>query len=184
MQMQKKVIRISLILILCIMIMPVSSVYAKTKQGKLTVKYKGKTITLVTTKTNKKNSSMISTANASTIKKSWGKPQKTKTKFGEKYYYYKKGKTKMSFCVDRSWGNNKNLTLGGFDISIKDKNAKMCGIKVGMKKEKVIKILKKNFNNKAIEVSDDAVSLWFGPFFPITFKLDNNKVTEMRFWTS
>ena len=162
---------------------------AKNKHGKFTVTYKGKTITLITAKTNKKNASIIATSNAKKIKKAWKKPTKIKKKYGHTYYIYKKGKSKISFIIDAKRRNskggiNKSLTLGGFDILIKDKNAKICGVKVGMSKNKALKILKKNFNKKAIESDQDYISLWFGPYLPVAYQLKNNKVVSMSFWTS
>lgn len=180
------------VLIACILFVGILSsitIQAKAKRGKLKVKYNGKTIVMITTKTNKKNSEIIGMTTYKEIKKAWKNPTKTKKKYGQKMKYYKKGKTSIGFYTDAKWydSNNqidKSLTLAGFDIDIKDKNASLCGVKVGMSKKKALSVLRKQFDKKAIESTDDAITLWFGGFMPTSFSLENGKVVSMRFWCS
>lgn len=188
----KKISKLVVSLILClamVMTLGAHAAQAKSKRGKFTVTYKGKTITLITTKTNKKNAGIIAMSNAKEIKKAWKKPTKIKKDYGNTYYIYKKGKSKISFNIDTKWGDgkggiDKSLTLGGFDISIKDKNAKLCGVQVGMSKNKALKILKKNYDKKAVESDKNGINLWFGPYMPVSYQLKNNKVVSMSFWSS
>lgn len=179
----KKVSKIMVSLLLClamVMTMEVPAAQAKSKRGKFTITYKGKTVTMMTSKTNKKNSNIISTSNAKAVKKAWKKPTKIKKEHDNTFYTYKKGKSKISFCITK--GSSK--PLHGFDISIKDKNFKLCGVQVGMSKTQALKILKKNFNKNAVETNKSSISLWFGPFMPASYSLKNNKVTSISFWTS
>ena len=188
----KKIARVVVSQMLClamVMTLGINTVQAKNKHGKFTVTYKGKTITLITTKTNKKNARIIAMSNAKEIKKAWKKPTKIKKDYGNTYYIYKKGKSKISFNIDTEWadgkgGIDKSLTLGGFDISIKDKNAKLCGVQVGMSKNEALKILKKKFNKKAVKSDENGINLWFGPYMPVSYQIKNNKVVKMSFWSS
>lgn len=71
-----------------------------------------------------------------TLKNKWGKPATTKNEYTETYVW-EKGKSRIGYTIDLHQPQFSN-----FSISTQDKNLSVCGIKVGMKKSKVKKILK------------------------------------------
>jgi hypothetical protein len=164
----------------CIITVPV---YAKGKKGKLTVTYKGKEVTLLTVNDVNNEESKYSSKGCISpekLKKSWGdyKKQKESGTSIEKYTY-KKGKSTVSI-----WDTSGDDSWHSLTVKIKDKNMALCGVKVGMSKQKAIKILKKRFGSKAITATNDSISVNFGPFLPISYTLKSGKITSMSFWHS
>ncbi len=80
----------------------------------------------------------IEKASLKTLTKKWGKPN---TKYGNEScmtYVWSNGRTQINYTdyADTKIRDN-------FSIDISDENGSVCGIKVGMKKSKAVKILKK-----------------------------------------
>ena len=90
----------------------------------------------------------IERVNLKSLKKKWGKPSDTYEYYGIYGYTWSKGKTNFTY-EDNTTTPERSL----FVINIGDKNGSISGIKVGMKKSKVKKILKE-ISNK-VESSDE-----------------------------
>jgi hypothetical protein len=169
---------------LCLVLVLVSIITmpaeAKGKKGKLTVTYKGKTVTLMTVdNVNDVESSYTSTGCTppDKLKKSWGKYKKEKS--GDSYgYTYKKGKSCLAI---QAWDGGNWYS---FSIDIKDKNMALCGVKVGMTKKKALSILKKGFGSKAITSGKYSIVVKFGVFPDIVYNLKSGKIKSMSFFHS
>jgi len=72
-----------------------------------------------------------------TLKDKWGTPEVYKDEYMERYSW-KKGKTEIYYADDLTDPERSLIS-----INADDKNAAICGIKVGMKKAKAVKIMKK-----------------------------------------
>lgn len=107
--------------------------YAADNTVPLTIKFKGKTITFSDDATE-----AVEEIQLKTLKKKWGKPKVEKDD-NSTSYTWKKGKTVVYYSNDNYFGS----TSTQLTINIYDKNATVCGMKVGMKKKKAEKILKK-----------------------------------------
>jgi hypothetical protein len=138
---------------------------AKGTKGKITVTYKGKTVTLMDSKT--KNGC----TSPSKLKKSWGTPTK-----GTYSQTWKKGKSSVEVGDNGGWYY--------LIISIKDKNMTLCGVKVGTSKSKAVKTLKKTFGSDAVTATDKKIYVQYDSYEPITYKLKSGKVTSASFWHS
>ena len=96
------------------------------------------------------NEKGVESVKLSTLKNKWGKPESS----GDNYlttYTWKKGKTSINYT-----DYYETPQFSNFSVSIYDKNGSLCGIKVGMKKSKAVKIMKKI---GAKEINDDSISV-------------------------
>ena len=87
----------------------------------------------------------VESVKLSTLKNKWGKPESS----GDENlttYTWEKGKTSISYT-----DYYETPQFSNFSVSIYDKNGSLCGIKVGMKKSKALKILKKLGTTKTLE---------------------------------
>ena len=107
--------------------------YAADNTVPLTIKFKGKTITFSDDATE-----AVEEIQLKTLKKKWGKPKVEKDdNFAS--YTWEKGKTVVYYSNDNYFGPTNTYVR----IETTDKNATVCGMKVGMKKSKAKKIMKK-----------------------------------------
>lgn len=104
--------------------------YAADNTVPLKIGFKGKTITFSDDATER-----IKEVNLKTMKKKWGKPKVEKH---DDYttYTWKKGKTTIYYMED-------SFQFTNIHMDTTDKNATLCGMKVGMKQNKAKKIMKK-----------------------------------------
>lgn len=141
----------------------------------LTVGFKGKTITLI--KDLNADLRMVGgdTPKLQKLKQKWGKPSKTEDLGNITAYTWKKGKTSIEITdYDAVDGG-----LGSIQIDIQDKNASLCGVKVGMKKAEAVKKIKKALGSKPTKqgkyLMADA-----GVYMPISFELKNGKISAIN----
>jgi len=87
-------------------------------------------------------------------------------------YIWKKGKTKISIS-DNPQINRLKYAF----VNIKDKNGAVNGIKVGMSKTKAVKILKKQYGSKNVNVSKNSISA----ALQLNFTIKNGKVSKI-YW--
>lgn len=177
-------IGVSLAVLFC-SLAPVQPVSAASKTVKLTVRYKGKSITLESYR-NPGTSKVKVSGNQKTyaaIKKVWGKANKVEKSFGAYYYTWKSGKT--SICLS-TFGNKKGdkKLHGGMTIEIQNKKASLCGIKVGMSKKQALQKLRKQFGKKNVSATKNQILVKMGPFDPMTLNLKSGKVRSISFWHS
>lgn len=138
----KKLFPVALICALIISIIFSSTNVSAGSKFFLEVGYKGKTVTLFN---GKKRTSL------KTVQKAWGK-SKTASSYeasGLYPYNWKAGKTKILIVSNRPNGKT-----GSMHISIKDKNGSMSGVEIGMTKAQALKILKKKYGSRNLEVTD------------------------------
>lgn len=130
--------------------------YAAEKKQPLSVNYCGTTVKLV-----KDLYGSFGTENSvklTTVERKWGKPNKKEQPYAnndELWYTWKKGKTKISINNYTGYGLG---YAGGIQIQIKDKNASIYGVKVGMKKEKALKKLEKAVGKEKVIVLKEGQS--------------------------
>lgn len=93
---------------------------------------------------NKKNVTVTNKVTVKSLKKKWGKPQK-ETNDRSTIYSWKKGKTSINYF---DYSNAQML-----EVNILDKNGKMFGVKVGMKKDAALKNLKKTYGVKKSNIT-------------------------------
>jgi hypothetical protein len=143
---------------------------AKGTKGKITVTYKGKTVTVLDSKTKKKGC-----VSPSKLNKVFGKSgDYTDSNTKIIYRAWNKGKSRIEVTESYGWY--------GLGIFIKDKNISLCGVKVGMSKSKAVKILKKTFGADAVTATDKKIEVEdpFG-YGLITYKLKSGKVTYAEY---
>jgi len=177
-----------------------TNAYAASENGNLKIKYKGKTVVLDSGAFSH-NMNMIKIKN---VKKAWGKPNKTVTNEESKIHTYKKGKTKITLYTKVYNSAASNGYKKGYyhlgDITIKDKNASLAGVKVGMSKNTAMKKLKKYYGTNKIDMGEyftgdkrkisrvyyenGAINVFMGPFMPIEFIIKKGKVTEISWMRS
>ncbi len=135
---------------------------------KITVTYKNKTVTLVGGSTK-----------YSTIKKAWGASNKTvKLNSTAKIYTYKKGKSTLSIL------SSKDLNNLYYELTFKDKNMALNGVKVGMKKATAISKLKKAFGSSKVKDNKKGkISVSYTGFRPIEFSYKSDKITKIYMFT-
>lgn len=124
----------SIIAAMLVAVIAISGISTETAQAAsnpvIKVTYNKKTVKFTLTDTGVKEVKYKS------LKKKWGKPSETSKSDGLVSYTWKKGDTNILYAdMDNGWTN--------YSINIYDKNAALCGIKVGMKAEKAEKILEK-----------------------------------------
>lgn len=172
--------RIFSLTLICMLLLSVAfgsvSVSAKGKLQPMKVAFKGKTVTLFKdTLPTAKNQC----ATMKKVQKAWGKGKKKP--YGSSYSYtWKKGKTEI--MVTDNWYKGR---VGGMTISIKDKNASMMGVKVGMTKAQALKKLKKTFGSrvKNIKFSDGTPAIQIENTM-CSFSLKSGKVIRMSYFSS
>lgn len=174
-------IGVSLAVLFC-SLAPVQPVSAASKTAKLTVRYKGKSVTLEVYKnlnTSKQKISQKGKTYAS-VKKAWGKANRVQ-EFGGGYrdYTWKSGKTSISFVTYENGKLN-----GSMSINIQNKKASLCGIKVGMSKKQALQKLRKQFGKKNVSATKNQILVKMGPFDPMTLTLKSGKVRSISFWHS
>ena len=180
----KKILSVIIIFVIIGMVIPKDAVAAP-KKTKLTVSFKGKSVSLMTAKYNK--DTLTGTATVARIKKAWGKPNKKSKNGNLTFYTYKKGKTSISFYGYNNKKKDKaGRYIGGFEIEINDKNAKVCGVKVGMTEEKAMSILKKKFGESKLYKPDDVdmICAGIGQYLPVQYDIKDGKVSRIYFWCS
>lgn len=112
--------------------------YAAEKKPSLSVNFCGKTVKLI-----KDIYGQEDRVKVATMEKKWGKPNKKEKAYAnnsEFFFTWRKGNS--SILVNNFTGGDPG-NVGGIHIEIKDKNASICGIKVGMKKQKALEKLAK-----------------------------------------
>ena len=179
---------ICLIIIFIISSCYTGSVEAKGKRGKLILTYKGKSLTLYVTKTNKRNSNIIDAPTLKDAKNTWAdlKYSKKKSWPWHEFYCLKKGKTQVYFYAYGDEKEGDKREIGGYQIEIRDKKTALCGVKVGMSKKKTMTILRKQFDKNAVKFNkkDSMVQLYFSGLVPVRYKIKNGKVTSIHFFCS
>lgn len=133
----KRILKVMLVVALCTIIAvpgasPVTeTTYAAETKPSLSVNFRGKTVELIKDIYGKEERIKVDA-----MEKKWGKPNKKEKAYAndsEFWYTWKKGKTTIT--VNNFTGGDPG-NVGAIQINIKDKNASMCGVKVGMKKQK------------------------------------------------
>lgn len=92
---------------------------------------------------NKKTVTVTNKITAKSLKKKWGKAKK-ETNDSSTIYTWKKGETSISY--------NDDPDFRMIEVNIYDKNGKMFGVKVGMKKDAALKILNKTYGVKESDI--------------------------------
>lgn len=190
---RKNTIRRIATLVLCIVIALTASnlqtASAATEKLPLKVTFNGKngkkTVTIVKDLNKDHDGIKIKT-----LKSKWGKPSKEENYGTNTEYTWKKGKT--SVTVNNGPGTD---YVWGLSVQIKDKNASLFGVTVGMKKNKAVKKLEKGMGTKAnVESPETAEILGYdevitvphpngGPS-TIMLGLNNGKVVSVTFGMS
>ena len=171
--------------------------YAATENGNLKIKFKGKTLVL----DSGAFSDDLNMIKTSKVKKAWGKPNKTESNPGYNFHTYKKGKTTIRLDINK--GESKYYKKGYYHsgwITIKDKNASLAGVTVGMSKKKAMKKLKKYYGTNKIDMGqyftdenrkishvyyeNGSINVFMGPYMPIEFKIKKGKVKEISWGRS
>lgn len=149
----KRMLKVMLTIALCAIMVtsgigawPVTSYAAGTKQP-LSVNFCGTTVKLI----RDLNDWSANPVKFKTVEKKWGKPTKKEQAYdkGMWFYTWKKGKSSITI------NNFSGLALGdvgGIEIEIKDKNASIYGVKVGMKKATALKKLEKAVGKEKVMV--------------------------------
>lgn len=130
------------------------------------------------------------------LEKKWGK--KTETNEND-FSIWKKGETKITIGVGVP-----GKSLGYVGIDTKDTNISIAGIKVGMEKEKVVKKMQALYGKNNVLVTksgqdwdfygedgytvigtpkseeDSRIYVLRGHFFPISFRVENDRISEMH----
>jgi hypothetical protein len=111
-----------------------------------------------------------------TLTKAWGKYTK-KTDENVEDYIFKKGKSKVTIGTDGdSWWS--------VEISVKDTNMAVCGVKVGMTKAKAVSILQTVFGKSAVTATSKKITAENGVYVPVTVTLKSGKVTGISFFAA
>jgi hypothetical protein len=172
---QRHIEKIFLCLTLVLTSLSASPVSAATPKKAISVTYKGKTKTLIKISDVEKDS-YRGCVEPDTLTKAWGKYTK-KTDENIEDYIFKKGKSKVLIGTDGDgWWS--------LDITIKDKNMALCGVKVGMTKAKAVKTLQSVFGKSAVTATDSKIEAENGVYLPVTVKLKSGKVTSIRFFAA
>jgi hypothetical protein len=152
-----------------------SLVSAATPKKAISVTYKGKTKTLIKISDVKK-SSYRGCVNPNTLTKAWGKYTK-KTNENVEDYIFKKGKSKVTIGTfgDGWWS---------MEISVKDKNMAVCGVKVGMTKAKAVRTLQSVFGKNAVTATSTKITAKNGVYEPVTVTLKSGRVTGISFFAA
>lgn len=166
--------------------MPVQPANAAAKTVNLTVRYKGKNVTLEKFRNVGGSKSKVEcTMGAKTyaaVKKAWGKANKVeKNNYMGKgnTYTWENGKTRIAFGTYKN-GKRK----GDIVIDIQNKKATLCGIKVGMSKKQALQKLKKQFGKKNVSATKNQIFVQMGYYLPIEFNLKSGKISSIYFMSS
>lgn len=142
----------------------------------LKVTYKGKTVALVKSFHGNeygRNSSIT----FAKCEKAWGKAKK-KNDHGLVTYTWKNKKTQIDLTnYDAPTG-----VVGSINVSVKDKNGSIAGIKVGMSKAKAVKKLNTIFGSTNVKVTSGSISTTYGGnglCIFTNFVIKNGKISEM-----
>lgn len=172
--------------LICVLLVSIifggADVSAKSKVA-LKVTYKGKTVTLI--KDNDeiiKNPVTYKKVSIKNVQKAWGKGSSKTTKLSGttttwKTYTWKTKKTKISIADNHYPGK-----VGAIDISIKDKNGSIAGVKVGMTKAQALKKLKKAYGLKHIQVQGDFIRI--DNLGMNSFTVKSGKIVSMGYYGS
>jgi hypothetical protein len=145
------------------------------------VTFNGKTKTLIKLSDTKKDS-YTGSVSPDSLKKAWGKYTKKDRGDGITDYNFKKGKTTLTFT------SIEGVTWWSPYITIKDKNAAFCGVKVGMTKDKAVKKLQSVFGKSPVKSTSKQITLEFSDdedypgYLEIT--INSGKVTKIFFFAS
>lgn len=178
-------------LILCAFIVlsgiSTETAFAANKKIPLKVKFNGAEVSLI-------KDIYVDTDNLipllSSLKKKWGTPKIDKHDGDWSSYTWKKGKTRIEV---NNWAffagamEKEDDIMSGGSFSIKDKNASVWGVKVGMTKDAALKKIKKALGIKkvyktyesgvCIVAKKKSIEVWTDVSYPVTFELKNGKVT-------
>jgi len=152
--MKKKITTIITMLlcaILTITAISTDTAYAADKNIPVKVTFKKKTITL-NVNTEKGG---IDRVKLSTLKKKWGKPGSNKDEFMAEYAW-KKGESEIKYVDVYEQPHSSQIYITAYD-----KNTSIYGIKVGMTKTKVKKLLKKLGKVEAQQNGDGSLDMLF-----------------------
>jgi len=162
----KRIIAIVLCAVIAIASTGTNTAYAATSKPPLKIKFNGKSINMVRVLENGDEES----ASINEVLNKFGNPDKKQTSKDDgryTFYTWKKGKSSITFShyVDTEYDTD---ILCHFNVNLKGKNDALCGIKVGMKKAKAIKKLKKMFGNNNVCVAKEGQTVFYknGKYVP------------------
>lgn len=157
---------------------PVQVADAAPKTASITVRYKGKNVTFMTYRNLNKSYSKIKITPISkkyaTIKKKWGKAKKITTPLAFPKAW-NTGKTYIGFTTYK-YGK-----LSAIGIDVMDKNASVCGVKVGMSKKQALQKLRKQFGKKLVTAEKNLIAVNVPPAGPLYMKLKSGKVESLHY---
>lgn len=178
-----KLKRVSIVLVLLVFSLCAFGNNANARDKyKLTVKYKGKTVSLCQETTSKKYTHDCDTDYAK-VKKVWGKATKSK-KYVSKYtkkklydYDYIAGESAVN--VGHYDEDKKNWTF--VQVSICDENMIANGVKIGTTKEKAMKILKKRFGKKNVKYKEGVIKVADKKWYWGDYSIEDGKVDSFYY---
>lgn len=148
-----------------------TTTFAASSKVPLKIGFKGKTVTfsddILTEKAEKPDAKMLKS-----LKKKWGKPKVEKGE-GWTTYRWKKGKTEISYTDDPTWN------VSTMYVNSEDKNASICGIKVGMKAKKAKAVIKKLGGTVNEDGTGASVQILDTLTESISYSFKNGKVTSI-----
>ena len=157
---------------------PVQVADAAPKTASITVRYKGKNVTFMTYRNLNKSYSKIKITPISkkyaTIKKKWGKAKKMTTPLNFPNAW-NTGKSYIGFTT------YKNGKLSAIGIDIWDKNASVCGVKVGMSKKQALQKLRKQFGKKLVTAEKNLIAVNVPPAEPFYVSIKSGKVESLYY---
>lgn len=159
--------------------------------SKVKIRFNGKTVTF---------NSKSEPKTLAQLEKKWGKKKRIEDTDNWKYYVWEKGQTTLKVAA-RSQGEK----LGHISVLLKDTNASVAGVQVGMEKDEAIQNLQSIYGEKCVLVTKDGQSWDFygedgyivigkpksdeerinvlrGHFYQIFFYLTDGKVSRIS-WT-
>lgn len=171
----KKITSLLLCVLLAMTLLGSTFVSAARKPITLDVRFNGHTVRLITD-ADKRDA----TASLKSTRKAWGKHSKYENGIYWHRYTYKRGKS----TIEISDNDVKKDRIGGISLKVYDKNVAVAGIKVGNSRTYVLKTLKKIYGSKAVHNSRNTITVDFGPYMPISFKMKNDHVYSISWFRS
>jgi hypothetical protein len=145
------------------------------------VTFNGKTKTLIKLSDTKKDS-YTGSVSPDSLKKAWGKYTRKDRGDGITDYVFKKGSSKITLS------SVEGVTWWSVELTLKDKNAAFCGVKVGQTKAKAVKNLQTVFGKSPVKSTSKLITLEFSDdegypgYLEITIK--SGKVSKIFFFAS
>lgn len=167
----KKAFTSILAIILCAMIavtgISVETAYAANKAVPFKVTFNKKSVTL-----SKDTEKGIEKVNVKTLTKKWGEPDQHID--GYTVYVWKKGKSEIIYGEENP---DMPFLKPYIEFHIDDKNCSLLGMKVGMKKNKAAKILKKI--NGELNITDNSLGITISSHTRISCGIKKGKITSI-----